>query len=163
MAHATLQFMQERYNEVCEQVLSYRDHRENLVRRAVIELIPTLASYNHQEFIGSYLHRCMIYLLGQLKKERDRTTCGCRTPLPCTEVCVQSGSQQGPWLLILSSIPCHRTCCAGGDKLDVTISGSGPGKHQGGSVRSRVSERRAIAALCPVVRHVVWRAKSDPG
>ena len=88
----TLQFMQERYNEVCEQVLSYRDHRENLVRRAVIELIPTLASYNHQEFIASYLHRCMIYLLGQLKKERDRTTCKfLRSVTPCSETFVQSG------------------------------------------------------------------------
>lgn len=67
--------MQERYNEVCEQVLSYKDHREPLVRRAVIELIPTMASYNHQEFIANYLHRCMVYLLGQLKKDRDRTTC----------------------------------------------------------------------------------------
>ena len=67
--------MQERYNEVCDQVLSYKDHRENLVRRAVIELIPTLASYSHQEFIANYLHKCMVYLLGQLKKDRDRTTC----------------------------------------------------------------------------------------
>lgn len=67
--------MQERYDDVCEQILSYKDHREPLVRRAVIELIPTLASYYHQKFITGYLHRCMVYLLGQLKKDRDRTTC----------------------------------------------------------------------------------------
>lgn len=68
-------FMQDRYNEVCDQVLSYKDHRENLVRRAVIELIPTMATYSHAEFIQNYLHKCMVYLLGQLKKDRDRTTC----------------------------------------------------------------------------------------
>lgn len=66
--------MQERYNAVCDQILSYRDHRESLVRRAVIELIPTLASYNNQEFITNYLHKCMVHLLASLKKERERTT-----------------------------------------------------------------------------------------
>ncbi|GAA93365.1 uncharacterized protein L969DRAFT_91224 [Mixia osmundae IAM 14324] len=65
-------FMHARYIEVCEQIFSYKDHRETLVRKAVIELIPTLASYNHTEFIAHYLHKGMVYLLGQLKKERDR-------------------------------------------------------------------------------------------
>ena len=67
--------MHERYNDICDQILQYKDHRDPLVRRAVIELIPTLASYNHTEFTQSYLHKSMVYLLGQLKKARDRTTC----------------------------------------------------------------------------------------
>ncbi|KAK4703758.1 serine/threonine-protein kinase mTOR, partial [Phenoliferia sp. Uapishka_3] len=67
-------FMHERYNAVCDQILQYKDHRDPLVRRAVIELIPTLASYNSLEFIDHYLHKSMLYLLGQLKKDRDRTT-----------------------------------------------------------------------------------------
>ncbi|KAI5480415.1 FKBP12-rapamycin complex-associated protein [Pseudohyphozyma bogoriensis] len=67
-------FMNDRYVEVCDQIFLYKDHRDPLVRRAVIELIPTLASYNHNEFKELYLHRSMLYLLGQLKKDRDRTT-----------------------------------------------------------------------------------------
>ncbi|KAM0787611.1 hypothetical protein ACM66B_003678 [Microbotryomycetes sp. NB124-2] len=68
-------FMNERYIEVCDQILSYRDHRDPLVRRAVIELIPTLASYNTHEFVPNYLHKTMLFLLSQLKKDRgDRTT-----------------------------------------------------------------------------------------
>lgn len=88
------QFMQERYSEVCEQVLSYKEHRDNLVRRAVIELIPTLASYNHQEFIASYLHKCMVYLLGQLKKDRDRTTCAVIFRTPCLSYRLTKGERQ---------------------------------------------------------------------
>lgn len=100
------QFMQERYNEVCDQVLNYKDHREPLVRRAVIELIPTLASYNHQEFIAKYLHPCMIYLLGQLKKERDRTTCTLRV--------ISAASSERRWkaltyVYVLNSLPSYRT------------------------------------------------------
>jgi FKBP12-rapamycin complex-associated protein len=73
-------FMHDRYVEVCDQIFQYKDHREPLVRRAVIELIPTLASYNQTEFKELYLHKSMLYLLGQLKKDRDRTTC-CVSPL----------------------------------------------------------------------------------
>lgn len=76
---ATYQFMQDRFQEVCDQILLYRDHRDAGVRRAVIELIPTLASYNPTEFTAHYLHKTMLYLLGQLKKDRDRTT-GKHTP-----------------------------------------------------------------------------------
>lgn len=67
--------MHERYIEVCDQIFFYKDHRDPLVRRAVIELIPTLASYNSTEFKELFLHKSMLYLLGQLKKDRDRTTC----------------------------------------------------------------------------------------
>lgn len=67
--------MQERYIEVCDQILYYKDHRDPLVRRAVIELIPTLASYNHHDFAPNYLHKTMFFLINQLKKDRgDRTT-----------------------------------------------------------------------------------------
>jgi FKBP12-rapamycin complex-associated protein len=66
--------MSDRFTEVCDQILSFKDHRDPLVRRAVVELIPTLASYNHTDFTTHYLHKTMLYLLGQLKNNRDRTT-----------------------------------------------------------------------------------------
>jgi FKBP12-rapamycin complex-associated protein len=74
-------FMHERYTEVCDQILSFKDHRDPLVRRAVVELIPTLASYNHADFAAHYLHKTMLYLLGQLKNNRDRTTCKSYSPI----------------------------------------------------------------------------------
>lgn len=68
--------MHERYIQVCDQILQYKEHRDPLVKRAVIELIPTLASYNHVDFAPNYLHKTMVYLLAQLKKAAgDRTTC----------------------------------------------------------------------------------------
>ncbi|CCJ30549.1 unnamed protein product [Pneumocystis jirovecii] len=66
-------FMHEKYIDVCEIVLSYKDHKEGLIKRTVISLIPTLATYNPDIFVVSYLHKCMLHLLGQLRKNRDRT------------------------------------------------------------------------------------------
>lgn len=72
------QFMSDLYSDVCDQILHYKDHRDPLVRRAVIELIPTLASYNTPMFQAHYLHQAMLFLLSQLKKDRgDRTTGEC--------------------------------------------------------------------------------------
>jgi serine/threonine-protein kinase mTOR len=65
-------FMHERYNEVCDVVLRHRDHKDGLIRRTVVSLIPILAGYNPEEFVATYLHRCMMHLLGQMKKDRDR-------------------------------------------------------------------------------------------
>ncbi|KAG5519204.1 hypothetical protein PMAC_002292 [Pneumocystis sp. 'macacae'] len=66
-------FMREKYTDVSEIVLSYKDHKEGLIKRTVISLIPTLATYNSDMFVTSYLHKCMLHLLGQLRKNRDRT------------------------------------------------------------------------------------------
>ena len=66
--------MSDRYAETCDQILSFKDHRDPLVRRAVVELIPTLASFNTPAFTSQYLHKTMVFLLGQLKNNRDRTT-----------------------------------------------------------------------------------------
>jgi FKBP12-rapamycin complex-associated protein len=65
-------FMHERYREVCELVLKYKDHRDSIIRRSVIQLIPTLASYSPDEFVVTYLHRCVLHLLAQLKKDKDK-------------------------------------------------------------------------------------------
>ncbi|GAO47492.1 hypothetical protein G7K_1698-t1 [Saitoella complicata NRRL Y-17804] len=94
-------FMHERYREVCEIVLRYKDHRDALIRRSVISLIPTLAAYNPNEFVASYLHKCMLHLLGLLKKEKDRTA-----PFDAVgRVAIAVGSSMGPYLdAILASI-----------------------------------------------------------
>ncbi|KAF9435486.1 phosphatidylinositol kinase- protein kinase tor1 [Entomortierella beljakovae] len=72
LLHAGM-FMHDRYIITCDTVLAYKDHRDGLVRRAVISLIPHLAAYNPQEFASIYLHRSMIHILSQLRKDKERT------------------------------------------------------------------------------------------
>lgn len=61
-----------RYADACDKIFLYKDHREPLVRQQVTEIIPILAAYYPQEFSGSYLHKFMMHLQGQLKREKDR-------------------------------------------------------------------------------------------
>jgi serine/threonine-protein kinase mTOR len=66
-------FMDGRFGEVCEIVLRYKEHREGLVRRTVIALIPELAQFDPDAFVSAHLSTCMTYLLSQLKKEKERS------------------------------------------------------------------------------------------
>ncbi|KAI9757288.1 MAG: hypothetical protein M4579_003499 [Chaenotheca gracillima] len=67
-------FMKDHYREACEIVFRYKDHRDPLIRRQVDTLIPILASYAPAEFNNTYLHKFMIHLQGQLKKDKDRNS-----------------------------------------------------------------------------------------
>lgn len=67
-------FMQtgSRYQEACDKIFQYKDHRELLIKQEVTTIIPILAAYYPTEFSNSYLHKFMIHLQGLLKKEKDR-------------------------------------------------------------------------------------------
>jgi len=66
-------FMNEqKYKETVETVLKYREHRDPLIRREVVLIIPILASYSPTEFATKYLHQCMLHLQGLIRKDRDR-------------------------------------------------------------------------------------------
>ena len=65
-------FMHDHYRESCEIVLRFKDHREVKIRSQIVIIIPILASYAPMEFSQIYLHKFMTYLLGQLKKDRER-------------------------------------------------------------------------------------------
>lgn len=94
-------FMHERYRGACELVLRYMEHRDNLIRRTVVALIPTLASYNPVEFTSTYLQKSMTHLLAQLKKERDRSF----SFVAIGEVAVAVKAAMNPYLeAILSNI-----------------------------------------------------------
>lgn len=64
--------MAEYYRAICELTLKYRDSKEVVVRKAVITLIPNMATYDSDEFEQHYLHRSMSYLQGALHKATDR-------------------------------------------------------------------------------------------
>eukprot|EP01113_Clastostelium_recurvatum_P006582 TRINITY_DN1298_c0_g1_i1.p1 TRINITY_DN1298_c0_g1~~TRINITY_DN1298_c0_g1_i1.p1 ORF type:complete len:2380 (+),score=927.36 TRINITY_DN1298_c0_g1_i1:62-7201(+) len=69
----TGEFMHTRFKEVCETILKYRDHREKLVKRTVIVLLPRLATFHPDVFVHNYLNTCMNHLLGALKSHTDRS------------------------------------------------------------------------------------------
>ncbi|KAF9897442.1 phosphatidylinositol kinase- protein kinase tor1, partial [Lobosporangium transversale] len=69
--HANM-FMYERFRETCETVLGLKDHRENLIRRTVVNLLPVLAEYDPPDFINYYLDRSMNHLLGQAQFDKER-------------------------------------------------------------------------------------------
>jgi FKBP12-rapamycin complex-associated protein len=62
----------QKYRESADHVLKYKDHRDTLVRREVVLIIPILASYSPTEFAAKYLHQCMLHLQGLIRKDRDR-------------------------------------------------------------------------------------------
>lgn len=61
-----------RYKEACDLVMRYKDHRDSLVRKEVINIIPILASYSPADFTSSYLHQCMLHLQGLIKRDKDK-------------------------------------------------------------------------------------------
>ena len=65
-------FMREHYREACDISLGLKAHREQRIRGEVIQIIPTLANYAPEEFCTLYLNKFMIFLSGQLKKEKER-------------------------------------------------------------------------------------------
>ncbi|KAG8995960.1 phosphatidylinositol kinase- protein kinase tor1 [Tulasnella sp. JGI-2019a] len=69
--HANM-FMKPHFVEVGDTILLYKDHKDALIRKTVIILIPTLAVYDTQTFSEKYLNKAMGQLLSQLKKpDRD--------------------------------------------------------------------------------------------
>ena len=60
--------MTDKFGLVCEEALRFKDHKDVLVRKTVIQLIPVFASYDPLTFSQYYLHTCMQHLIIQLKK-----------------------------------------------------------------------------------------------
>ncbi|KAI0330947.1 FAT-domain-containing protein [Cubamyces sp. BRFM 1775] len=65
-------FMKENFLDAAEQILSFKTHRDQSVRKMVITLIPTLAVYDTSTFSEHFLHKSMAHLLTQLEKSPER-------------------------------------------------------------------------------------------
>ncbi|KAK3060939.1 hypothetical protein LTS18_007365, partial [Coniosporium uncinatum] len=62
----------QRYRDSCDLVLRYKDHKDILVRREVLNIVPILASYSPSNFATTHLHTVMMHLQGLFKsKSRD--------------------------------------------------------------------------------------------
>jgi FKBP12-rapamycin complex-associated protein len=68
----TGKFMTNEFDEICNTVLGYSDHREKMIRRAVIILIPELAKFNKTKFVENYLSRANTIILNYIKAGFDR-------------------------------------------------------------------------------------------
>lgn len=90
--------MKEDFLDSAEQILSFRQHRDSLVKKMVITLIPTLAVYDTQTFSEHYSHKAMGHLLTQLEKPNERSFGKSPSPL------------RRP-ILILSSVHCYWAHC----------------------------------------------------
>ena len=55
------------FTGLCRTVLAYKDHRERLVRRTVVGLVPKLARFERETFIAQVLPGCLKYLLKTMK------------------------------------------------------------------------------------------------
>ncbi|RDX49678.1 atypical/PIKK/FRAP protein kinase [Lentinus brumalis] len=66
-------FMKENFMDAAEQILSFKMHREPVVRKMIITLIPTLAVYDTQTFSKHFLQKAMAHLLTQLEKTDERS------------------------------------------------------------------------------------------
>ena len=65
-------FMRERFSEACDIALQLKSHRDSRIRGEIVLMIPTLANYSNAVFVDRYVHKFMVFLLGQLKKEKER-------------------------------------------------------------------------------------------
>lgn len=65
-------YMQEYYQQACEIVYKYKDHRDPTIRRTLVLLVPDLASYSPADFAQAWLHKFMLFLSGMLKKDKER-------------------------------------------------------------------------------------------
>ncbi|KAL1687363.1 armadillo-type protein [Schizophyllum commune] len=65
-------FMRETFLDSAEQILRFKSHRDGLIRKTVITLVPSLAAYDTTTFTEHFLHKSMAQLLTQLEKPADR-------------------------------------------------------------------------------------------
>ena len=66
--------MKDSYSDTAEMILRHRNHRDQLIRKTVVTLIPVLAAYDSQQFSENFLHRAMGHLLEQLMKPTERSS-----------------------------------------------------------------------------------------
>ncbi|KAI9320096.1 armadillo-type protein [Dichotomocladium elegans] len=93
LLHAGM-FMNDNYKSVCDIALEKKDSRDQLIRKTVVTIIPTLARFDPVTFAELYLHKCMSYLLGLLRKDRDKRDAF----IAVGDVAVEVKSNMNPYL-----------------------------------------------------------------
>jgi hypothetical protein len=112
--------MKDGFPDAADNILRFRTHRDSLVRKLVLTLIPSLAAYDTATFIEYHLRISMVHLLSLLEKPMDRQT-GMSLQFPFGEV-----------LLNLSSVCRHRPHGHSCQGRYATIFGGNNASHQVG-------------------------------
>ncbi|KIJ55748.1 hypothetical protein M422DRAFT_24274 [Sphaerobolus stellatus SS14] len=86
--------MRDSFYDTVETIFRFKAHRDNLIRRTVIALIPTFALYDNQSFSEHFLHKAMAHLLSQLDKPSERTI----AYIAIGHVAAAVGSEMKPFL-----------------------------------------------------------------
>ena len=68
--------MKENFLDTAEQILRFKSHRDPIVRKMVVVMIPSLAAYDTQTFTEHFLHKAMAHLLTQLEKKTNERSFG---------------------------------------------------------------------------------------
>ncbi|GAM22047.1 hypothetical protein SAMD00019534_052220 [Acytostelium subglobosum LB1] len=66
-------FMFNKFKDVCETILRYKEHRDKLVKKTVITLLPSMALFCPKDFVHHHLNNCMIHVLASLKNQGERS------------------------------------------------------------------------------------------
>ncbi|KAL9656580.1 hypothetical protein ABK040_012162 [Willaertia magna] len=67
--------LRDEFDMICNTVLGFQQHKDKLVRKSVIELVPKLAKFFGERFNEKYLHRSISLILESLKSNFERATC----------------------------------------------------------------------------------------
>lgn len=86
--------MKDSYFETVELILQFRNHKDSLIRRTVIGLIPVFAVYDERKFSDHILQRAMGHLLGQLSRPSERPAAF----VAIGDVAISVGSEMAPFL-----------------------------------------------------------------
>ncbi|EGG15157.1 protein kinase [Cavenderia fasciculata] len=66
-------FMVNKFKDVCDTILKHKDHRDKLVKKTVIVLLPRLAIFSPREFVHLHLNTCINYILSALRNQNERS------------------------------------------------------------------------------------------
>ncbi|XP_048250308.1 serine/threonine-protein kinase mTOR-like isoform X1 [Haliotis rufescens] len=72
-SHTCKDLMSANFDNVCHLILKHRTSRSVYVQQSLLMVLPRLAAFNSQFFSKTYLQDTINFLLGTLKRERDRT------------------------------------------------------------------------------------------
>jgi FKBP12-rapamycin complex-associated protein len=64
--------LNDKYEEVSKMILSMREHKSQLIRHTVIQLIPQLAKFNPHHFADQNIATCTEHLLASLSNKKER-------------------------------------------------------------------------------------------
>ncbi|CAL1276555.1 unnamed protein product [Larinioides sclopetarius] len=64
--------MNEHFDTVCQQVLRYKSIKNLHIQQTLLNILPRLAAFQTKRFVTNYLSETMAYLLGCLKRDRER-------------------------------------------------------------------------------------------